>query len=322
MAAEREWTEYENSRGYDITSCEGEHVSLSALIDDPGVDNRYLRKKNISPYPKSVLFRVSEVCHVTEESGVWGIFGDGGFKIPHHDEYDKDYFLWWSLSVTEEDIADAEENFLEELFPDGWGHNQQPFLEKFTTSPAFQSESRYGNFRFTIPLRELLSLYATQFCYNSAPVFRVLDTKIYKTEIMYSVLVHPRHIKCYSQYPRLPINGDDDVCGYFQGNLLWRCQAPSAGHGHRLVVDREESTVHARPLKGEEYYVWDHVAIAFHMEPDWVLKVDRERLYSSVSACEVTEWNLLREPDRALSKREASEVLHDIASEYGLDEYY
>ncbi|KAL6462120.1 hypothetical protein MHYP_G00285420 [Metynnis hypsauchen] len=319
MAANRKWTEYKNSRGYDVTCCEGEHVSLSELTDDPGVDNRYLRKKNIPPYPQSVLFRISEVCHVTEESGVWGIFDDGGFKIPHHDKYDKENFLWWSLSVTEEDIADAEENFLEELFPDGWGHNQQTFLEEFTTSPAFQSESRYGNFCFTFRLRELLSLYARQFCDGSAPVFRVLDTKIYKKEIMYSVLVHPRYIKYYSQYPRLPINSDDDVCGYFQGNMLWCCQAPSAGHGHRLVVDKEKSTVHARRLNGEEYYVWDHVAVAFHMEPRWVLEVDRERLYSSLSVCEVTERNLLREPDRALSEREASEVLQDIASNYNLD---
>ncbi|XP_017541473.1 uncharacterized protein LOC108413465 [Pygocentrus nattereri] len=318
MAANREWTKYENSRGYDVTCCEGEHVSLSELTDDPGVDNRYLRNKNIPFYPQSVLFRVSEVCHVTEESGVWGIFDDGGFQIPHHDEYDKENFLWWSLSVTKEDIADAEENFLEKLFPDGWGYNQWPFLEKFTTSPAFQSKSRYGNFRFTFRLRKLLSLYATQFCYNSAPVFRVLDTKIYKKEIMYSVLVHPRHIKYYRQYPRLPINSDD-VCGYFQGNMLWRCQAPSACLGHRLVVDKEESTVHARPLKNKKYYVWDHVAVALYMEPGWVLEVDREQLYSSVSVCEVTKRNLLREPDHALSEHKASEVLEDIAIYYDLD---
>ncbi|XP_036414306.1 uncharacterized protein LOC118798835 [Colossoma macropomum] len=319
MAVNREWTEYENSRGHDVTCCEGEHVSLSELKADPGVDTHYLRKKNIPPYPKSVLFRVSEVCHVTGESGVRGIFDDGGFQIPYHDEYDKENFLWWSLSVTEEDIADAEENFLEELgmTPDDQAYDQQPFLEKFTTSPAFQNKSRYGNFCFVFPLRELLSLYARQFCYNSAPVLRVLDTKIYKTEIMYSVLVHPRHIKRYSQYPRLP-RGDDDVCGYFQGNMSWRCQAPSESHGHRLVVDEEESTVHARSLKGEEYYVWDHVAVAFHMEPGRILDVDRERLYRSVSTCEVPEWNLLREPDYGLDEYEAYEILENLALEYGL----
>ncbi|XP_036414846.1 uncharacterized protein LOC118799215 [Colossoma macropomum] len=314
MAAKREWTKHENSRGHVETCCEGKHVRLLELKED--LDHRYLEKNNIPPYPNNVLFCVSKVCHVTGGSGLRGIFRDGGFRITHHDN-----FLWWSLSVTKDDIAAAEKRFLKGLFPNVQASNQQPFLKKFTTSPAFQSKSRYGNFRFTFRLKELLSLYARQFCDRSAPVLRVLDTKIYKAEIMYSVLVHPRHIEDYSQYPRLP-RRYNRVCGYFQGNMSWRCQAPSESHGHRLVVDKEDSAVHVKSLKGEEYYVWDHVAVAFHMEPGWVLNVDQERLYSSVSVCEVTKPNLLREPDCALSEDEASEVLQDIASQHDLGHYY
>ncbi|KAL6462121.1 hypothetical protein MHYP_G00285430 [Metynnis hypsauchen] len=239
MAANREWTERHNSRGHVETCCEGKHVRLLEQKEDPYLDNHYLTKNNIPSYP-NVLFRVSKVCHVTGERGLRCIFHDGGFRITHHGN-----LLWWSLSVTKDDIAVAEKRFLKGLFPNVQASNQQPFLEKFTTSPAFQSESRYGNFRFTFRLRKLLSLYARQFCDGSAPVFRVLDTKIYKKEIMYSVLVHPRYIKYYSQYPRLP-RRYNRVCGYFQGKMSWRCQAPSKSHGHSL--DEEESTVHAKRL--------------------------------------------------------------------------
>ncbi|XP_036414309.1 uncharacterized protein LOC118798838 [Colossoma macropomum] len=316
MAAKREWTERKNSRGHVETCCEHEHVSLLELKKDPYLDKRYLKKNNIPPYPDNVLFCVSKVCHVTGESGLRGIFRDGGFRITRHDN-----FLWWSLSVTKDDIAVAEKRFLKKSFPKVQASNQQPFLEKFTTSPAFQSKSRYGNFRFTFRLRKLLSLYARQFCDRSAPVLRVLDTKIYKTEIMYSVLVHPRHIEDYRQYPRLP-HRYNRVCGYFQGKMSWRCQAPSEIHHYRLVVDKEKSRVYVKTLSSEEYYVWDHVAVAFYMEPGWVLDVDRKQLYRSVSVCEVTKPNLVREPDRALNEDEASEVLQDIASQHNLGHYY
>ncbi|XP_036414763.1 uncharacterized protein LOC118799151 [Colossoma macropomum] len=312
MAAHRDWIPYRNSRGYEVMCCEGEHVSVAKLKADPGLDNSYLRR-TIPPYPDPV-FHISEVCHVTGESGLNGIFRVGGFQKYYQLD---DNFLWWSVSVTKDDIADAEKNFLEKLFPGGQGHNQQPFLEKFTTSPAFQSKSRYGNFRFTFPLKTLLCMYKRQFCHNSSLVLRVLDTEIYKTEIMYSVLVHPGYLNCYSQYPRLPCH-DDKVCGYFQGDMSWRCQAPSESHRQTLEVDREGCTVHVSSLESEVYNVWDHVAVAFHMEPDWILDVDRDQLYRSVSVCEVTEWNLLREPDRALSKRKASKILQDITSEHDL----
>ncbi|KAI4881551.1 hypothetical protein NFI96_014881 [Prochilodus magdalenae] len=321
MASNRHWTVYENSRGYQVMRCEGEHLSLVELKDDPVVDNHYLRKRNIPRYPKPLLFHIPNVCHVTGVKGLWGIFNDGGFRIPDHDVNDVDNFLWWSLSVTTEDIEDAEQNFLEVQFQDQEVYSQQGFLEKFTTSPAFQNESRYGNFRFTLPLRELLSLYARQFCRRSAPVLRVLDTKIYKSEIVYSVLVHPRHIRYYSHYPRLPSN-DDDVCGYSQGNMSWSCQAPSKAHGHKLVLDREQPEVYAKELKGEEYYVWDHVAVAFHMEPHWTLKVDPERLYSSVTVCEVTELNLLMDSDDEIDEDDASVILENLAIEHDLIHQY
>ncbi|XP_007229505.3 uncharacterized protein LOC103024654 [Astyanax mexicanus] len=313
MAAYREWIESKNSRGVDFQYCEGEHVSISELKEDPRIDQHYLRKAYIPYYPKSI-FQVSKVCHVTGESGLWSIFNDGGFRKP---QFLDDSLLWWSLSVTKDDIADAEQNILRKMFPAGHAENQQPFLEDFTASPAFQNKSRYGNFRFTFSLKELLRLYAEQYCRESALVLRVLDTAIYSQEILYTVLVHPQHVNCYDQYPHLP-SDDSGVCGYSQGKMSWRCQSPSDSFRHRMEVDREERRVHARPLQSEVYYRWDHVAVAFHVEPDWILHVDRKKLSSSVSVCEVAEINLLKEPDTPLSESDARAVLKNVRRQYRL----
>ncbi|XP_007229507.3 uncharacterized protein LOC103025292 [Astyanax mexicanus] len=310
----REWRTYTNSRGYKETCCIGEHVSLWEMKMDPQLDNHYLRMRYTPSYPQPVVFYVPDVMHVTDESGLQGIFTDGGFRIAH---YGKNNFLWFSLSVTDNNIAEAEDNFLDYIYPDGW-NQQEGFLKDFTTSPAFQSESRYGNFCFTFSLRELLSHYASQFCCNSAPVFRVLGTKIYKQEIMYSVLVHPRYIDHYKHYyPRLP-RGDEEVCGYFQGQMSWSCQAPSGTHYHMFQVDRKDGTVYGSRLGPPIHYVWDHVTVAFHMEPQWVLHVNRTRLYQTVTVCKVAQVNLLRDPGAALSKDKAKRILELLGRNYRL----
>ncbi|XP_053343497.1 uncharacterized protein LOC128513947 [Clarias gariepinus] len=257
MADQREWFKGESSRGYNYTYCEGEHVSLTELKNDNKFlktsNNGYLRNKNIPDYPEYV-FSGSEVCHVTDKRGLEGIFSDGGFKA-------NGSFLWWSLSV-----------------PDY-------YLSKETTSPAFQDESRYGNFRFTLPLRELLNLYRKQYRDSNAPVLRVLDTQVYKQEILYSILVHPRYMRHYRKYPNLPFD-DESVCGYRKGSWFWRCQSPS-----------------------NKYFVWDHVGVAFHMKPGQILNVDPDRLADSLSACEVASKNLLREPKRAITLPEAEKIV-------------
>lgn len=308
----REWNWFHNSRGYEVLCCEMEHVSVSKLKEDPSVDPYYLGRTYIPAYPNAV-FRVSRVCHVTGESGLRSIFRDAGFRKPYCRD---DNFLWWSLSATQDDIAFAEKNLLEETFPGVQNPNQQPFLEKFTTSPAFQSESRYGNFRFTFSLKALLFLYKKQFCDKSL-VLRVLDTKLYQKEVLYTVLVHPPNVKCYDQYPRLPQDDEDAVCGYAHGSVIWRCQAPSDSHRYALEVDKGERLVHARSRSDEVYYVWDHVAVAFHMQPDWNLRVELNQLLSHVSVCEVTEFNLLREPDTPLSVSDAQALLESLRERSG-----
>lgn len=268
-------------------------MSLSELKKDPELNNSYLSKRDIPLYPKPLVFYVPNVMHVTDKSGYQGIIKDGGFRIQQYEK--KDNFLWFNLSLTEEEIAHAEYNFLQGIPYPHYKNQSQGFLKDFTTSPAFQRESRYGNFCFTFSLKELLHRYACQFCHHTAPVFRVLDTQFYRKEIMYSVLVHPRHIDHYNQYSRLP-RGDEYVCGYSQGYMSWSCQAPSGAHGYEFVVNKKKGKVYGEKLKQEIFYVWDNVAVAFHMEPEWVLRVKRQRLHKSVTTCKVSPTNLLRDP--------------------------
>lgn len=255
----------------------------------------YLRKENNLCYP-NCLFSASRVSHVTDKSGLRGIFEDEGFRGG------PDHFLWWDLSMTAAECVNAKVKLGSKKF--SWqSPNQMPSLEQFTTSPAFQSESRFGNFRFTLPLTELLKIYSKQYCGRTSPILRVMDTRLYKQEIQYSVLVHPRYMTHYRKYPRLPID-DNFLCGYSQRKMSWHCQSPSDSYTHCMELDNEGGENYPRPLERPEYFVWDHVAVAFHMKRDWVLKIDREghgRLCDSLSACEMASNN----PEMSLAEAEA-----------------
>ncbi|XP_026866634.2 uncharacterized protein LOC113577919 [Electrophorus electricus] len=289
-----------------------EHLPLSELKEIYKEDHAYLSKSNIPLYPESVLFRISRVCHVTGKSGFRGIIEDGGFQKPAQDKTEdktEDNFLWWSLSVTKSEIASAEKRFLRWKSKDA-DYNQSPFLEKFTTSPAFQSESRYGNFRFTFPFRKLLREYAQRFCKDSAPVLRVLCTELYRQQILYTVLVHPRHVQKYGQYPRLPLY-DKGICGYRRGRMFWFCQSPSDCYRNQLNMDEENMWAEPLSSQEQEYYVWDHVAVVFHMEPDWKLAMERKWLLKNVTLCEIAE-PCRRRPEDQLTKKDAEEVLEEL----------
>ncbi|XP_067305741.1 uncharacterized protein [Pseudorasbora parva] len=303
-----------NNRDVTETFIEGQHLSLSDLKEVPNIENGYLYKNNIPAYPQSVEFRVEKLSHVTGEEGLRGIFHNLGFRQPSElVASDQHHYLWWDLSVTPDDISAAEDRFLASLFPHQSAAqicNQRPVLEHFTTSKAFQKESPYGNFRFTFSFKELLWHYGEQFCGDQSPVLRVYETVLYRREVQYKVLVHPHDINLYDHYPRLP-GKEDGVCGYNDGAMWWRCQAPSETYKLKLEVNKSNRSVHVSPHR-EEYYVWDHVCVAFHMEPGWLLHVDRKKLLKRVNACETSKPCLLRAPETPLSLNNAERVLADL----------
>ncbi|XP_062375593.1 uncharacterized protein LOC134063865 [Sardina pilchardus] len=273
---------------------EGLHMSLDDVkrkhrnqytkkaVVQPGVEATDYRTQ-VPHYPRPVEFRVSTVAHVTVEEGLHGIMGNDGFQIGESG------LLWWGLVIGEQEISAAEQRYVKRLFP---GRNpeqeerqkENPFLQEFTTSPVFKDGSRYGNFKFTFSLADVLQKYSTQFCGEREPVFRVYKTAVYSQEVMYTVLIHSPDVHDYDDYPEL-VNNDEGVCVYRDGEIIWHAQAISQEHTFQLVENREEKLVRAEQSLNV-FYVWDHVTLAFHFPEDETLSIPHEELVEALTSCD------------------------------------
>ncbi|XP_060788874.1 uncharacterized protein LOC132893761 [Neoarius graeffei] len=257
----------------------GQHVSVQSLrrvIKKKYPENpmkRYIIKQ-IPPYPTPVEFWVSDVAHVTDKSGVMGILESEQVMAPESE------FSWWGVKIDKEEIRAAEECYMEgksEL------NVHKPFLEKFTTSPLFQLEtSRYGKYRFTFPLTDLMQWYKEQNCGGEEPVLRVYKTATYKQEIMYVVLIHrPEDNERFGGYPLLETS---EWVHYQDGKIIWKAQAICETHWYQFDSGEVQSL-----YPNHQFYVWDQVSLVFHLpkntQPRKVLKIPRERLIEALEAC-------------------------------------
>ncbi|XP_010738212.3 uncharacterized protein LOC104926125 isoform X2 [Larimichthys crocea] len=191
------------------------------------VPHGYLYKENIPRYPQPE-FHVSHLKHDTNQDGLRGIRKDNGFKSPANDS-----LLWWSLVVGPDKITSAERRLLEATYPDRTEEQaqmQQSFLEKFSTSPVFQKSSSLGSYRFTFPLEEVLQAFSDQVCFGAQPVMRVFRTELYKTEVMYTVLVHSPTVEELFSHLSLLTDNPDCVCSYKDGHFIWRSEAMCKEH--------------------------------------------------------------------------------------------
>ncbi|XP_056625506.1 uncharacterized protein LOC130437872 isoform X2 [Triplophysa dalaica] len=245
---------------------------------------RYL-PKNIPDYPNPVEFHIREVTHVTNKTNlpeIWKSEGFKGFK-----DFDQFPLSWWSLTIKEENIREAEERYLESLFPDRTQENlaeQQPFLKDFTKSPTFENcTSRYGNFRFTFPLTELMKEYKQQMCGGEDPVLRVYQTKLYKKAIVYAVLIHrPQLNENFKDYPELT---SGTLVSYESGKIIWKAQAICENHSKKMILNRLNKTATIEQLREYEFYVWDDVSLAFHLDENEIFNFPRERLRECLTCC-------------------------------------
>ncbi|XP_054902528.1 uncharacterized protein LOC129370509 [Poeciliopsis prolifica] len=212
-----------------------QHLKLEDLKMQPGVPDNYLGKPNIPNYPKPE-FHVSRLKHETSGSGL----------------------IWWSLAVGPDEINDAENRLRENSSSERGmvAHEQQNFLWKFATSPAFKETSRLGSFRFTFPLQEVLEAYKEQICSGADPVFRVLRTDLHLQEVVYVVLVHSPDLNGkFSEYPRLK-DDPNAICVYRDGRFIWRSEAMCDNHRYEF----DEVQMEARREESYQFYVWDNVA--------------------------------------------------------------
>ncbi|XP_051742536.1 uncharacterized protein LOC127508531 isoform X2 [Ctenopharyngodon idella] len=262
---------------------EGKHISIQDLkmredIRQEQQVQKYL-SKDITCYPTPVEFHITEVAHATNKTSLPEIWDSEGFR-----GLNMNSFSWWSLKINEADIRAAEERFLESSIPNRSKEEiaaQQPFLSKFTTSPAFNNEnSRYGNFRFTFPLTELMEAYKKQMCEGEEPVLRVYETKLFKQEIEYVVLVHsPQNNEKFSQYPLLT---SSPLVSYDGNQVIWRAQAICETHNFQLEITG--NTAVTQYMYSHQFYVWDQVSLVFHV--NGVLTFPKTKLKASLSCCE------------------------------------
>ncbi|XP_041748811.1 uncharacterized protein LOC121578511 [Coregonus clupeaformis] len=279
-----------NARFVKETFSSGEHKNITTIKQDNTLLGkaeiaRYLSRQDIPPYPEAPEYHLSKVAHVTTKRGLDGILESGGFNGGEKS------FLWCNLPVDDDDINAAEHRYLEKIFPDRTPEQrqmQQPFLSKFTTSPAFRKASRFGNFRFTFILSDLLKMYSQQICGGEEPVLRVYETVVYKQEIMYIVLVHCPHDNEFEKYPVLGDGSDDAVCGYRKGNVVWHAQAMSKTHAVGLAID-EVNQIVGTDSGCDEWYMWDHVTLAFHLPQGQTLQFDRKIVIENLTTCDADE---------------------------------
>ncbi|KAL1272613.1 hypothetical protein QQF64_028475 [Cirrhinus molitorella] len=308
-----------NKRDYPEVSCD-RHISIKELTEA-------LQKKNnvekiqhdfkrlgrcyklkilenltnsIPRYPTPMEFYISEVTHVTNKDDLLKIMESSGFKA-------RENLSWWSLKIDEGNIKAAEERYLEEVFPNRSQEQkkrQESFLSKYTKSPAFHiDKSRYGNFRFTFPLKELMNAYKEQMCGGQDPVLREYKTMFYRQEIMYVVLVHsPDDNNRFENFPKIEVSPFVD---YEEDQIVWKAQAISDNIGFKLELNEDIKIAEVKPVD-ERYYVWDHVSLAFHF--DGVLQFSQETLQNSITCCELDKINLAK-GKTYFSRKEAEEML-------------
>ncbi|XP_051562978.1 uncharacterized protein LOC127446257 [Myxocyprinus asiaticus] len=266
---------------------------------------QYLSKKDIK-YPTPVEFHISELTHVTNNENREKILESEGFKA-HGDEYK---FSWWSLKIDEKSITEAEERYLEMKFKNRTQEQidrQESFLSKFTTSPAFHiKKSRYGNFRFTFPLTELMETYKNQMCGGQDPVLREYKTMFYSQEIMYVVLVHSPVDN--AKFEKFPVIESNPFVEYRNDTIIWGAQAISDNLAFQLQLNKEKKLAEIEPVSGHIYYVWDHVSLAFHFNE--VLQFSKERLTKSLTPCEQDNINL--SGSNPLTFEEAKKICDDL----------
>ncbi|XP_056310916.1 uncharacterized protein LOC130222353 [Danio aesculapii] len=282
MAAKTNFREGRNARNKYESIFEGEHILINDLrtrkeiVERP--ISRYINKEIIG-YPTSVEFHITEVAHVTNLTSLHKIWDSEGFK-----GHNENQFSWWSQKINNCDIQEAEERYLERLFPNRSKEAksaQQPVLKQFTTSPLFNNEiSRYGNFRFTFPLSELMETYKKQKCEGEEPVLRVYGTKIFRQEIEYVVLVHsPQFNEKFKNFPLLTSSPIVDYDGH---RIIWKAQAICETHNLELDLQLGDILV-AKPMF-YQFYVWDQVSFAFHTNE--VLIFPKTKLKASLRCCE------------------------------------
>ncbi|KAL3878293.1 hypothetical protein ACJMK2_030658 [Sinanodonta woodiana] len=237
---------------------------------------RYTRdyvKYNGEEYYPNITKRLkfSEIIHATHQDKLLSILHDGGLKpgrkiIPDCTLYIfvdelKDYYI----------MQCRMEN---QLFSPVTDISAAVDCRSIVNSPCFEPMSRYGDFKLTFEIQNVIEAYSQQFCLSRKPDFRMLGTFIYKMEIMHTVLVCPPFTEDAETYPLLDQSQTPVICEdpEKEGTFIW-CP-DSTGDKDKAAKDHNKRGPFRR---------WEHVTFAFCVPDGIIFKLDH--LSSHVSVC-------------------------------------
>ncbi|KAM3936625.1 uncharacterized protein RB166_013592 [Leptodactylus fuscus] len=282
-----------------------------------------------------VSFPVVRLQHVTVRSALYGIIKAEGFISSRHEYETRPGFRdlsFWSAQISNEDIEagqqQANDNISRVVAPEDAQRYQYEFQKQFANSPAFNlSASRYGQYKFSFPLSDLLTWYRDEFCQGGDPQLRILGTEVYKQEIAHYILVHSPHTDLYNDLPMVPsVQSEEDSLGfvYWMNNTLyWRPQSTS---DHLYVKILQDGSVRKECYNPDCPYVeinrclhmengiyspWNHLGIAFHIPPEHCLTVSTKDLLENLTPCEKDSVSLGKEYDL-----DPSEVIKEIKEKF------
>ncbi|XP_063809865.1 uncharacterized protein LOC135028622 [Pseudophryne corroboree] len=250
-----------------------------------------------------VSFPITHLQHVTGRRSMDGIYSLGGFIAKQHDRRPElNDLSFWSVDVSSHDMEAAREEAYEAVrrvvTPADGENYRREIKEQFANSPAFLKTSRYGNFRFSFPLSDLLAQYKSQFCGGEEPQLRILGTDLYRQEIAHYIVVHGPDA---DQYMDLPVvlsvtsgSGPLPFVYWMDGTLHWRPESTSLA----LKVKISEDVFVTRECyklcdwyttRGDcvhdTYSVWNHLVFAFHIPKGQHLKIPKQDLRKNLSVC-------------------------------------
>ncbi|XP_069833035.1 uncharacterized protein [Dendropsophus ebraccatus] len=178
-----------------------------------------------------VEFPVSGLRHTTTKNPMEEILSSQSFQGSQHGRREFIDLSFWGAEVPSSDLEKTREAaymYTRDQVPQCEAEEyREEITQQFANSPAFnKSASRYGNFSFSFPFSDLLSLYRAQFCDGEEPQLSILGTDIYKQEIAHYVVVHSPGESRFMDFPKVPrLQTREEPLPFVywkDGTLYWR----------------------------------------------------------------------------------------------------
>ena len=212
-------------------------------------------------HAKYAHFPITHLVHDTEIENVLSILKDGKMIKGREKKYkisekEQSYcFSWWGLAYDENQTIKYRETMTNTIGSKLYKNNNDKQDIQLLSSHPFsgKSKERYGPWRFSVPVNELLKCYKDSVGEYET---RILCTEVYAHEVMHAILVHPTSmneefkedlptLKDYMEKEPIPVvrkKGDQ---------LIWHPLSTSVRHPD------------CKNRKKVKCKRWDHLTFAF-----------------------------------------------------------